>query len=409
MKMTNSFKLPTALAAMALVLVVLAAGWLASSTGPAQATADDVYINPASAIVAPLDSVSIDLMTDVAPTVLLGSWDVDIAYDSTDLTVGSCTTPVGGCDTTTAGTVSVIGWASPALPAGVTTLATITFTAAASPTGPDALTVTANHYNDKDGNDRLTSVNEINGEIVYGTTAQFVVTMDFNDDNAAAPLITPVCTAGATVTPATATASEGSPATFTVTTFVDATDDCTASAAATANYVVDGTIDCQTPLTLNSGETIACTVLHNNTATFTVTKDFVPDNPATPDPDVTMALTCDSGTVVAVDAGANEEAADTADFTITGFDTGAKCTATETVPAGYSSDETACINQAISVGADTACTITNTANLAWADLDCNLDVNVRDGQYLLTALLGAPISQTAGCPVLGTGNMLPLP
>ena len=37
----------------------------------------------------------------------------------------------------------------------------------------------------------------------------------------------------------------------------------------------------------------------------------------------------------------------------------------------------------------------------WGDLDCNTLVNVRDGQWLLTALLGSPISQTEPCPDLG--------
>ncbi len=37
----------------------------------------------------------------------------------------------------------------------------------------------------------------------------------------------------------------------------------------------------------------------------------------------------------------------------------------------------------------------------WADLDCDGDVDIRDGQWLLSVLLGSPISQTEPCPDAG--------
>ena len=129
-----------------------------------------------------------------------------------------------------------------------------------------------------------------------------------------------------------------------------------------------------------------------------------------------MSLTCSSGAVTEDDNTATEVPADTADFTVTGFTGGATCTASETVPAGYSADESACLNVAITTG---ACTITNTlytptatptntptqtqtpTAFGWGDLDCNGTENVRDGQWLLTSFLGSPISQTEPCPDLG--------
>ena len=53
---------------------------------------------------------------------------------------------------------------------------------------------------------------------------------------------------------------------------------------------------------------------------------------------------------------------------------------------------------------------TPVALLMWADNDCDGDVDVRDGQWLLTALLGSPIAQTEPCPNAGDpDSMIPLP
>jgi hypothetical protein len=90
------------------------------------------------------------------------------------------------------------------------------------------------------------------------------------------------------------------------------------------------------------------------TAQFVVNKDFVPNNAA----DVTVALSCTSGTVANDDTTASES--DPANFTVTGFSAGATCTATETVPAGYSPNQADCANKAITAGATTSCTIVNT-------------------------------------------------
>jgi hypothetical protein len=59
--------------------------------------------------------------------------------------------------------------------------------------------------------------------------------------------------------------------------------------------------------------------------------------------------------------------------TVTGFNLGATCTATETPIPGYIADETNCQNVSISDGGSSNCTITNTAvgtftvNKDWSD------------------------------------------
>ena len=127
---------------------------------------------------------------------------------------------------------------------------------------------------------------------------------------------------------------------------------------------------------------------------FQVVKDFIDNSTA----DVTVVLTCTSGTVTVVDVTASE--ADPADFSVVDPAAGTTCTATEIVPAGYLADEAACANVLLTAG---TCTITNTwqAPLGWGDLDCNGTPEVRDGQYLMSSLLGSPISQTEPCLDLG--------
>lgn len=87
-------------------------------------------------------------------------------------------------------------------------------------------------------------------------------------------------------------------------------------------------------------------------ATITVSKDFLPDSAASVDVD----LTCTSGTVVATPLSASE--AEPAVFTLAGADPGTTCTATETVPTGYTADQSNCVD--VPVGG--SCVITNALN-----------------------------------------------
>jgi hypothetical protein len=85
-------------------------------------------------------------------------------------------------------------------------------------------------------------------------------------------------------------------------------------------------------------------------ATITVNKDFIPNNAAT----VSIALTCTSGTVTTTPLNASEGSP--AVFSVGGAAPGATCTATETVPAGYTANQANCAGVALGG----SCTITNT-------------------------------------------------
>ncbi|MCI0882951.1 MAG: hypothetical protein J4O13_01045, partial [Chloroflexi bacterium] len=167
-------------------------------------------------------------------------------------------------------------------------------------------------------------------------------------DSAAAVTVSLTCDTGV-VTPASASASEASPAVFTVTGFTP-DPNCTATESPVpTGYTSTGT--CNAALVAAGQCTITNTL---RSATVTVNKDFVPDDSA----DVTVSLVCTSGSVANDDTTASE--ADPANFTVTGFNLGATCTATEGVPAGYTADESSCLSLAIAHSGNASCTIINT-------------------------------------------------
>jgi hypothetical protein len=77
---------------------------------------------------------------------------------------------------------------------------------------------------------------------------------------------------------------------------------------------------------------------------------------------VPVDLICTSGTVTTTPLDAAEGAP--AVFTVTGADPGTTCTATETVPAGYTADQTDCLG--VAMGG--SCTIVNTLVTPPADI-----------------------------------------
>ena len=492
--------LPLVLAVIALAAV---AGWFA--TNSAQAVLNDVSVDPASTTEPPGVSVTVSIKTEIAaqsgipPTATggLGSWDAGIFYDDTVVTAMACTSIAGGgCIITTSGQVDMLGFVGTAY-SGVLTLGTITFDLIGTDGESSPVAITVNSFNNANGDPigPTTTDGVINIEV-----ATIHVVKDFSDNNAADVTISLACTSGATVTMDDNTASEADAADFTISDFPAGTT-CTATETVPAGYVEDET-DCLN-VSIAANTVIVCTITNDTTATFNVSKDFSDNNIA----NVTVALTCTSGTVTVDDATANEGGPDTADFTITAFAAGTTCTATETVPAGYTSNEaTTCLNVAIAItGGPFSCTITNSLNaavfnvsknftnvntndvtvglictsgtvtvddvtanegtpdtadftiegftvgatctatetvptgyseneaaclnvniaitggpfgctitntplglLAWNDNDCDGDVDVADGQWLLTSLLGSPIAQTEPCPDLG-GTMLPTP
>ena len=184
-------------------------------------------------------------------------------------------------------------------------------------------------------------------------SSQFLVNKDFSDANPANVTVALNCSTGSVVNDDT-TASEADDANFTVNNFtVGAT--CTATETGVpAGYTKDESLCLNVPISTGS-----CTLVNTlNTVTFEVNKDFSDDNTAS----VTVGLSCSTGTVVVNDPTASE--ADDADFTVNGFTVGATCTATETVPAGYTANQTACAGVAITPGGTASCTIVNTLNPA---------------------------------------------
>jgi hypothetical protein len=123
---------------------------------------------------------------------------------------------------------------------------------------------------------------------------------------------------------------------------------CANVGAVAAGFTINpptATIDFRT------GGIVTCTFTNKlNSATITVNKDFIPNSNAT----VPVGLICTSGTVTTPSLNAAEGAP--AVFTVTGASSGATCTATETVPAGYTANQANCVNVVL----NGSCTITNT-------------------------------------------------
>src|SRR5439155_1093008 len=179
------------------------------------------------------------------------------------------------------------------------------------------------------------------------TSTAFTVSKAYSDSNTTPVTVSLSCTdlAGdGAVTPASAL----TPATFTVTGATPGTTCSATESPVPAGYSADETA-C-TDVAIGAG---SCTITNTLTSTaFTVSKAYSEDR-KTP---VTDILSC-SG--LAGDGAVTPASALTpATFTVTGATPGTTCSATESpVPAGYSADETACTDVAISAG---SCTITNT-------------------------------------------------
>ncbi len=172
-----------------------------------------------------------------------------------------------------------------------------------------------------------------------------VVNKDFSPNSLATVPVALTCTSG-TVTATPLDAAEGAPAVFTVT-GASAGATCTATETVPGGYTANQADCVAVPL---GGSCIIRNSLDSNT--ITVNKDFSPNSLAT----VPVALTCTSGTVTATPLNAAEGAP--AVFTVTGASAGATCTATETVPIGYTANQANCVDVALGG----SCEITNTLN-----------------------------------------------
>jgi hypothetical protein len=177
------------------------------------------------------------------------------------------------------------------------------------------------------------------------------VVKDFSDNNNASVTINVQCNTGAVVAD-DATASEGDPANFTITGY-DLGTPCVATEIVPDGYIADQS-DCQGLALSAAGSAIQCTIVNTaRTATISVDKDFDDNNAA----NVTISLNCTSGAVAANDNTASE--ADDANFTVTRFNPGATCQATETVPAGYEANQSDCVSLNLVHNESDGCTIFN--------------------------------------------------
>ena len=193
--------------------------------------------------------------------------------------------------------------------------------------------------------------------IVNNAVATFQVYKDFKPDNPATVTVSVSCDSGIVSSPIAGPA-EGSPVDFTVTGYGPGPQSCTATESPVpAGYTSDS--PCSGSIVNHSG---SCTITNTlNSATLTVKKVFSDNSGAS----VMVSVGCTSGTPSAGSpASSSVSHATPGSYAITGFDTGATCTATETVPAGYTETDD-CAGVPIAVGGTPpSCTITNTLTSA---------------------------------------------
>jgi hypothetical protein len=181
-------------------------------------------------------------------------------------------------------------------------------------------------------------------------SAVITVTKDFSDDNPAKVSVSLTCDSGS-IAKTPLGAAEGSPAKFTITAFGKGTT-CTATEGAAPSGYSANESNCQR-VAVTSGGSFSCTIVDTfNSVTLTVHKEFTDGSTS----GVNVVLACTSGKIDDPSQGASPSRP--AVFTISGFEAGATCTATENkVPPGYDHDESECQNVLLDSNKD--CTIVN--------------------------------------------------
>jgi hypothetical protein len=204
--MTSRYRPLLALTAVGLALGALAAGWLASTTGPAQAESNTVWAEPASATVDAGGSATVNVIAEGPPLGPvpppgtpraggIGSWDVTVIYDETVVNATACArNPAGGgdCGFSAPGRVDVLGFVGMALE-GQQILATITFDAVGAVGESTPIAITVNYFFDG------------NGDPTNPTATDGMITVQ---ESSSAP--TPVETGSDTIGPGGGTVNTGS-------------------------------------------------------------------------------------------------------------------------------------------------------------------------------------------------------
>lgn len=193
--------------------------------------------------------------------------------------------------------------------------------------------------------------NSLAGLADIPSNCPFNVNKDFVPNDPGSVTVAVSCTNGGVGTATDSSASEADDANFTVSGFTLGTNPmCTATETGVpAGYTINS---CSALLSVGS-----CTIVNPETnTTFTVNKAYSPGGPVT---SVPVTVTCTSGTLTPPSG----SAAPGTPFvtTVKHFNlAGTTCTATETVPGGYTASSN-CTNVPISNGVPASCTITNTS------------------------------------------------
>jgi len=194
--------------------------------------------------------------------------------------------------------------------------------------------------------------------------ATLTVHQDFEPNAVAVPVTFSVtCTNGGRPDKSSKIATETVPASFSISGLGEgATCTATESAVPTGYRAIER--GCRN-ISIARGSSASCVIINvRKTGTphrggGTVTLTVFDSSPA----QVGIAVTCDSGTVAAVQPVASRGSP--ARFSISGFRSGATCAAAEkTTPSGYSADESKCRRVTITSGGSPACTIVETLNSA---------------------------------------------
>ena len=214
----------------------------------------------------------------------------------------------------------------------------------------------------------------------------FVVHKDFVPNSGASVTVSLSCASG-TSSPASQSITEASAGTFTVTGYLG-NPNCTAT---------ESPIPIRLRLDGHLRGHVDGRHVHDHehaavSGTFTINKDFVPNSGAS----VSVSVTCTSGTPSPASGSVTEVAP--LNVTVTGFNAGATCTATESpVPGGYTANQTDCANKALVDGGNVACTITNTLNAG--TFIVNKDFVPNSG-----ASVNVSITCTSGTPSPASGS-----
>jgi hypothetical protein len=188
----------------------------------------------------------------------------------------------------------------------------------------------------------------------------FTVAKDFEPDNQGSVSVSVSCTMGARPDASPKPTREGAPAIFTISGFAPSST-CTATERGAPADYISSDRGCR-DVAITGGRPATCTIINTRetpaSVTFTVTKDFNPDEPEVP---VSISVSCTEGGTPDASPKPTREGTP-AIFTISGFGPGgATCTATEgAAPEGYTSNERDC--RSVAIADKRFCTITNTLN-----------------------------------------------